>query len=106
MGWKVIIGPSAEADLQDIVTYIARHNSEAAARIGFALIARAESLATFPERGRVVPEFSRPDLRELSYSSYRVIYRIKQEKGCVDIVRFWHAARGLPQIPRSERGRE
>jgi len=104
MGWKIIIGPSAETDLQDIVTYIARHDSEAAARVGCALIARAESLATFPERGRVVPEFSRPDLRELTHRSYRIIYRVKTNQGCIDIVRFWHAARGLPQIPRPAQG--
>jgi plasmid stabilization system protein ParE len=102
MGWKVIIGPSAEMDLRDIVTYIARHNPDAAARLGYALIARAERLETFPERGRVAPEFSRPDLRELSHLSYRIIYRIKADQGRVDIVRFWHAARGLPHIPRSE----
>lgn len=106
MGWKIVIGPAAETDLQDIVAYIARHNTEAAARLGYALIARAESLASFPERGRVVPEFSRPDLRELSHRSYRIIYRIKTQQGCIDIVRFWHAARGLPQIPRPERSHE
>ncbi len=106
MGWKIIIGPSAEADLQDIVTYIARHNSEAAARLGYALIARAEGLASFPERGRIVPEFSRPDSRELIHRSYRIIYRINAEQDRIDIVRFWHAARGLPQIPRLERSPE
>jgi hypothetical protein len=34
MGWKVIIAPSGEGDLEDIVRYIARHNQDAAARIG------------------------------------------------------------------------
>ena len=41
MGWKVIISPSAEFDLENIVTYIARHNQEAAIRLGDALIARS-----------------------------------------------------------------
>jgi hypothetical protein len=26
MGWQVIIAPSAQADLADIVRYVARHN--------------------------------------------------------------------------------
>jgi len=43
MGWQVIIAPSARADLKCIVRYIARHNSDAAARIGYELIVRAES---------------------------------------------------------------
>jgi plasmid stabilization system protein ParE len=106
MGWKIIISSSAEKDLEDIVTYIARHNPDAAARLGYALIARAEGLANFPELGRIVPEFSRPHLRELSHRSYRIIYRVNADERCIDIVRFWHAARGLPQIPRPERGHE
>jgi plasmid stabilization system protein ParE len=57
MGWQVIIAPSAQTDLAEIVRYIVRHNSDAAARVGFELITRAESLADFPEIGRRVPEF-------------------------------------------------
>jgi toxin ParE1/3/4 len=100
MGWKVIISPSAQADLEDIVRYIALHNAEAAARMGYALIERAEGLAGFPEMGRMVPEFRRPNLREVIHRSYRVIYRVNRETDSIEIVRFWHGARGFPHIPR------
>lgn len=100
MGWKVIIAPSGEADLEDIVRYIARHNPDSAARVGYALIARAERPAAFPETGRVVPEFRRPDLREVIHRTFRVIYHVKRDSGVVEIVRFWHGARGFPHIPR------
>ena len=100
MGWKVIIAPSAEADLEDIVRYIAGHNPDAAVRTGYALIARAEGLAAFPEIGRVVPEFRRADLREVIHRTFRVIYRLKRDAEVVEIVRFWHGARGFPHIPR------
>ena len=59
MGWKVIIAPSARADLESIVRFIARQNSDAAARVGYELIVRAEGLAAFPLMGRVVPEIKR-----------------------------------------------
>ncbi len=65
MGWQVIIAPSAQTDLEDIVRYVAGHNSDAAARLGFELITRAEGLADFPEKGRIVPEFRQPQLREI-----------------------------------------
>jgi plasmid stabilization system protein ParE len=42
MGWKVIIAPSARADLESIVRFIARHNSDAAARVGYELIVRSK----------------------------------------------------------------
>jgi plasmid stabilization system protein ParE len=57
MGWKIIIAPSAQADLADIVRYVAQHNSDAAARLGYELITHAENIANFPEIGRTVPEF-------------------------------------------------
>ena len=99
MGWQVIIAPSAQTDLADIVRYIAQHNSDAAARLGFELITRAESLADFPEIGRMVPEFRQPDLRELICRSYRIIYRLRHEDKLIQIVRFWHGARGFPHVP-------
>ena len=100
MAWKVIVAPSADADLANIVTYIARHNPKAAEKLGNLLIARAESLARFPEMGRVVPEFQDKNLREIVIRSYRIIYRLRQVNQSVEIVRFWHGARGFPSIPR------
>jgi len=99
MGWKIIIAPSAQADLADIVRYIAQHNTDAALRMGYELITRAESIAAFPEIGRVVPEFRQPHLREVICRSYRVIYRLRREEQRIDIVRFWHATRVFPRIP-------
>jgi toxin ParE1/3/4 len=94
MGWKVIIAPSAQADLEDIVRYIARHNSDAAARLGYELITRAEGLSAFPEMGRAVPEIGKPNLREVICRSYRVIYRLQRDEQRIDVVRFWHALVG------------
>lgn len=64
MGWQVIIAPSAQSDLADIVRYVASHNTDAAARLGFELITHAEGVVDFPEIGRRVPEFRQPDLRD------------------------------------------
>jgi len=99
MGWQVVIAPSAQSDLADIVRYIAQHNSDAAARMGYELIIRAESLADFPEKGRMVPEFHQPNLREIVCRSYRIIYRLQINEQRIQIVRFWHGARGFPRIP-------
>jgi toxin ParE1/3/4 len=99
MGWQIIIAPSAQTDLSDIVRYIAQHNPDAAARLGFELIVRAENLTNFPELGRQVPEFHQPDLREIICRSYRIIYRLQHKDQKIEIVRFWHGARGFPHIP-------
>src|SRR3989442_411845 len=99
MGTQIIIAPSARNDLRDIVAFAALHNPDAAERLGFALIARAESLAQFPQRGRVVPEYHDPRLREILHLSYRVIYRLNEAAQTIEVVRFWHAARGFPHLP-------
>ena len=101
MDCKVIISPRAIQDLQEIVRYISFDNPKAAERFGYALIDAALSLATFPERGRFVPEFDDGMTREIIYSPYRIVYRIKQEQKVVWVSRFWHAAWGTPEIPRS-----
>ncbi len=102
MGWKVIISPSAQTDLEEIVRYAARRNGDAALRLGYLLIIRAEAVAAFPEMGRVVPEFQPSNLREVICRSYRVIYRLQNDRQRIEVVRFWHGARGFPHIPNAD----
>ena len=95
--FRVIFAPQAERDLRAINFYIARNSSaDIAARFGNRLIDRALALTTLPERGRVVPEIGDPNVREIFFKSYRIVYRIRGD--VIDVVRFWHAARGAPQI--------
>jgi len=40
-----------------------------------------------------------PDIREIIHKSYRIVYRVRQEKRMVEVSRFWHGARGTPDLP-------
>jgi plasmid stabilization system protein ParE len=84
--------------LAEIVKYIAKDDPLAAARTGDRLITKAESLRQMPLRGRVVPERREGDSRELVLKPYRIIYRVREEKSLVEILRFWHGARGAPVV--------
>lgn len=99
MDFKVFLSDEALNDLERIVAYIAPHNLIAAERLGNQVLDAALSLHTFPERGRAVPEFRRPELREIIFRSFRIIYRVNNADQSVEIVRLWHAARGFPRIP-------
>jgi plasmid stabilization system protein ParE len=101
MDVKVFLSPDALIDLGRIVGYIALDVAAAATRMGNQLLDAALSLTTFPRRGRIVPEFRRPELREIVFRSYRIIYRVNRGDSSLEIVRFWHGARGFPQIPRA-----
>jgi plasmid stabilization system protein ParE len=99
----VIFAPRAIRDLEDIVRFISRHiGCETAERFGNRLIDKSLTLCSLPERGRIVPETELP-YREIIYKSYRIIYRLNGDN--VEIIRFWHAARGLPEIDSDAFGR-
>ena len=98
MGHKVILTPQAQDDLREIVSFIAQQNPERARSFGNELIDHALTLAEMPERGRMVPEISEPGIREIVHRPYRIIYEIFPEQNAVYVLRFWHAARGEPEI--------
>lgn len=101
MDFKVFLSDEALIDLERLVAYIAFDNPEAAQRVGDQLLDAAMSLESMPERGRRVPELRRPELREIVVRSYRIIYRVNKTNERIEIVRFWHGARGFPHVPRS-----
>ena len=98
MGVPVIITPTALHDLGGIVRFIAVDSPERAKAFGYALINEALSLSPFPEMGRVAPEIDDPVIREIVHGSYRIIYELRSEPTAIYILRFWHAARGTPDL--------
>ncbi len=76
---RVLWTPRAIEDLKTISRFISTNNPQAARRFSDKLKRRAESLCTFPNRGRVVPEISRDDVRELIEGNYRIVYRIQKD---------------------------
>ena len=98
MDYQVVLSPSARTDLRDIVRYISLDNPDEALRFGRFLISRTRLLAQSPELGRVVPEFKDPQIREIIVRSYRMVYRLNHSEHLVEVIRFWHAARDVPEI--------
>lgn len=98
MGYQVALSPSARRDLRAIVRYISLDSPERAVRFGQFLVSSTKGLGDFPHMGRVVPEFGDPSIREIVVRSYRIIYRVDHGDCRVDVARFWHGARGTPEI--------
>ena len=99
MDYRVVLSSSARADLRNIVRYISVDDPERAVRFGQFLVSRTRILGRFPELDRVVPELDDPLIREIIVRrSYRVVYRLNPAEHMVEIIRFWHAARGIPEI--------
>ena len=98
MGFKIVFTKPAIADLAALVSFIARDNPEAAERFGFEIVTKAENLDRFPLLGRVVPEFKIEIIREIIHRPYRIVYRVSEKQELIDILRVWHAARGIPKL--------
>ena len=92
---NIIWSPKAVNELGRICDYIGE-NSEYYARL-FAenVFKRIEQLALFPYSGRIVPEYNQPELRELIYQNYRIIYRVKAD--IIEIIWITHGARLLSE---------
>ena len=85
--------PQAADDLAGIHDYIGRDSPSAAQAVVVRLFTAIEMLEQFPRSGRVVPEFGRPDLRELVRGQYRIVYRLVEAD--VQLIRIHHSARPL-----------
>ena len=74
---NIIWSQEARDNLVEIEDFIARDSLERAIRFVDALIDHAESVfADNPRGGRIVPEIGSPDIRELIYRGYRIVYRL------------------------------
>ena len=71
----------AGENLVETEEFIARDSVERAIRFVDALIDHAEAiLADNPRSGMSVPEIGIPDIRELIYRGYRVVYRLNGDR--------------------------
>ena len=99
MDFRVIFAPTSIRDLADSVSYIARFDKEAAIRLGDTLIDSAERyLSTHPFIGPICPEFPEGPYRYWLHGNYRIVYQVSEETRRIDVLRFWHCARG--DLPR------
>lgn len=80
-------------DLREIVEYIAKDSVAYAQRLGMKIAQSPRRLHQFPLSGRIVPEFSDENIRELIYGSYRIIYLV-QDNSCF-ITAIVHANRDV-----------
>jgi toxin ParE1/3/4 len=88
---QVVWAERAHRALDEALTYIAERSPQSAQRLAERVLERADSLETFSERGRIVPEVGDPTLRELLIDPFRLMYELDERQ--VRIVGFIHQRR-------------
>lgn len=98
---NVIWTPEAVRQLDGVLVYLAEVAPDYSEALSFEIEAAADSLARFPKMGRVVPEFSRDDLREIIIDNYRLVYVVRPDG--VRIASLFHAAMDVANRLRTPR---
>ncbi|MDW7645390.1 MAG: type II toxin-antitoxin system RelE/ParE family toxin [Desulfuromonadales bacterium] len=94
---QVVFAESAVRDLEEIREYyLEQQVPDVGDRFVREIIALIEDLPSHPDRGRVVPEFNQPRLRELIHPPFRIVYR--RDPQSLSIVRIWRSER-LMRLP-------
>jgi len=86
----------AVEDLEAIRNFIANDSAAYADLAVARLLEAVERLEHFPRSGRIVPELSDPQLREIIESPYRIVYRVRDE--AVEVLTVFRASRLMPSV--------
>jgi plasmid stabilization system protein ParE len=85
--------------VEEIVNDIALDRPRAARDWVNGLFDTVHALTIFPEKGRVVPEVGRVDIRELIDQRHRVIYKLEPTRVAVLTVRHGRRILDLKDVP-------
>jgi len=100
MARKIIWTLEAADDLEAIADYIARDSGFYARSFIRGIRDASLSLKEFPERGRMVPEFSNTIVRELFIKEYRLIYKIEESR--IVVLGIIHGKRDLKVLSEKD----
>ena len=83
----------ARKDLNDIFNYISSDSLQNAESFLKKIYEKIENLENFSKIGRRVPELDNPNIREILFKNYRIVYQILKEK--IQIITVIHGSRLL-----------
>jgi plasmid stabilization system protein ParE len=83
--------------VEECTDYIALDHIPTAIKWAEDVFEHCQILSDQPESGRIVPEFRRPEIRELMHGNYRLVYELKPNQ--IDMLTIWHTRQMLPDDP-------
>ena len=91
---EITLAEAAYADLVQIEEYIAQDSPTIARRFVLQVFNKLEQLRSFPNSGKIVPEFGRSQIREIRIKRYRIVYHLTAPDS-ITVLRVIHGARLL-----------
>jgi toxin ParE1/3/4 len=93
MAVRIRWSQASVSDLEEICRFIAKDSDYYARVFAQKIMGIIEAIPSFPEAGRIVPEYRREDLREKIYRNYRIVYRVRSD--AIEVVAITHASKPL-----------
>jgi len=98
---NVIVSAEAEADLEQIASYVAERSPQAALALIRELRDRCESLADAPRGYPLVPRYEQFGIRRRPFGNFLIFYRVGTE--AIEVVHILHGARDYEPLLFPER---
>jgi plasmid stabilization system protein ParE len=92
----VIITAEAEADLEQIATYVAEQSPRSALKLVRELRERCESLLDAPRGYPLVPRYEHLGIRRRPFGQFLIFYRVGQ--GAIEVIHILHGARDYESL--------
>jgi addiction module RelE/StbE family toxin len=84
---------NAIEELDDIANYISKDSPKYAEILVNQVYEMVSHLEEFPKIGRKVPEYDDPNIREIVYKNYRIIYLVKETH--LEVISIIHGSKML-----------
>lgn len=84
--------------IEECTDYIALDHAPTAVKWARGVFEQCQKLKGQAESGRVVPEFRRPEIREIIHGNYRLVYELKTDQ--INMLTIWHTRQMLPDDPQ------
>lgn len=96
---RIVWNPVARKNLQTIRDHYRQFSEATAKQVTKGIIHATRRLEVFPKSGRMVPEISDPDFREVIWNDWRIIYMIPSEgEEIIEILNIIHSAQQFGAI--------
>lgn len=92
---KIKWSPLSIERVTEIALFITWDKLSAADKWVVSIFKTVKKLSTFPKSGRIVPEFSKDNIREIIHGNYRIIYQVSTSE--VEILTVRHGSQILPE---------
>lgn len=96
---ELSIAQSALSDLQQIQQYYLKQGvADVGQKLLQEIFKQTELIVAHPDAGRIVPEFAQPQIREIIYPQFRIVYL--RDVDAVQLIRVWRSERLLLLPPQ------